>query len=128
MTAMGSIVGVGVDVVEVARLREAMERQEGRFAGKIFTDAEIAYCRARKHPFEHFAARFAAKEAVAKALQTGWSGVFQWKDVEVMNDPSGAPHVLLHNKMAEQLRGKQIHLSLSHTEFTVIAFAVIESV
>jgi holo-[acyl-carrier protein] synthase len=125
---MGAILGIGVDVVDVHRLQETIERQGDRFVEKIFTSSEVKYCRSRKHPYEHFAARFAAKEAVGKALQTGWSGVFQWKDVEVMNEPSGAPRVMLHNKMAAQLSGQRIHLSLSHTQSTVIAFAVIESI
>ena len=124
---MGRILGIGVDVVDVVRMKEALQRQGDHFVRKVFTPAEVQYCRGKKKPHEHFAARFAAKEAVGKAIQTGWSGVFRWKDVEVMNEPSGAPRIILHNKMAEQLRTKHIHLSLSHSESTVIAFAVIES-
>jgi len=78
-------------------------------------------------PHQHFAARFAAKEAVSKALQTGWSGVFRWKDVEVVNEPSGAPKVLLHNDVAVVLKSSTVHLTISHTETTVVAFAVIEA-
>jgi len=125
---MGHILGIGVDVVDVVRMKEALQRQGERFLSKVFTPAEVRYCASKKKPHEHFAARFAAKEAVGKAIETGWSGLFRWKDVEVMNEPSGAPRIILHNKMAQKLREERVHLSLSHSESTVIAFAVIESV
>jgi holo-[acyl-carrier protein] synthase len=74
----------------------------------------------------HFAARFAAKEAVAKAMRTGWSGSFRWKDISVVNDSSGAPHILLTGEVAKALEKCNVHLSLSHTDNTVVAFAVLE--
>lgn len=122
-----SIRGIGVDVVDVERMKKTLQDQGEAFVSKVFTDAEIAYCRSRKNPHENFAARFAAKEAVSKAMQKGWSGEFRWKDVEVINDPSGAPRVVLYREVAKTLEGARIHLSLSHTENTVVAFAVIEA-
>lgn len=121
------IKGIGVDVVDVTRMKHMLRDQGEAFTAKVFTEAEIAYCRSKKNPHEHFAARFAAKEAVSKALQTGWRGEFRWKDVEVMNEPSGAPKIALYGQMADILKGKTIHLSLSHSETTVVAFAVIEA-
>ncbi|MBM4168463.1 MAG: holo-[acyl-carrier-protein] synthase [Ignavibacteria bacterium] len=118
--------GIGVDVVDVRRMKEMLEEKGDPFIGKVFTESEIAYCRGRKQPHEHFAARFAAKEAVSKAIQTGWSGTFRWKDVEVYNEPSGAPRIKLFNETAVTLEGCTLHLSLSHTENTVVAFVVIE--
>jgi len=118
--------GIGVDVVDVRRMKTMLEKKGEPFIGKVFTESEIAYCRAKKQPHEHFAARFAAKEAVSKAIQTGWSGAFRWKDVEVFNEPSGAPRVQLYNETATLLEGCSLHLSLSHTENTVVAFVVIE--
>lgn len=123
---MGAIQGIGVDIVDVERMKEALEESAGKLAEKVFTETETNYCRSKKKPYEHFAARFAAKEAVSKAVKTGWSGAFRWKDVEVVNDDSGAPRIVLYNEMANLLQNSRIHLSLSHTQSTVVAFAVIE--
>ena len=121
------IQGIGVDVVDVARMKSILTEQGAAFIDRVFTDTEVAYCRAKANPEQHFAARFAAKEAVSKAMQTGWSGIFRWKDVEVVNEPSGAPKILLYNAVALSLEKSTVHLSLSHTENTVVALAVIES-
>ncbi|MBI3005138.1 MAG: holo-ACP synthase [Ignavibacteriales bacterium] len=120
------IAGIGVDIVDVERMKTAIEAWEETFLKKMFTESEIAYCSSKKSPHIHYAARFAAKEAVAKAMHTGWSGTFRWRDVEVVNQPSGEPRVVLHGKVASALAGSLVHLSLSHTETTVVAFAVIE--
>jgi holo-[acyl-carrier protein] synthase len=88
---------------------------------------EVTYCKTRSKPYVHFAARFAAKEAVAKAMRTGWSGAFHWRDIEVVNDQSGAPHILLSRNVAEALVQCNVHLSLSHSDNTVVAFVVLES-
>lgn len=123
---MGNIRGIGVDVVDVERMKNLLDEQGEKFIQKIFTENEITYCFAKQFPHEHYAARFAAKEAVSKAVKTGWSGTFRWKDVEVMNDAAGAPQVYLHNETADLLKGMAVHLSLSHTKNTVVAFVVIE--
>jgi holo-[acyl-carrier protein] synthase len=122
----GNIAGIGVDVVDVPRMKEVLDKQGDHFYKKIFSDMEVTYCRTRKRPYMHFAARFAAKEAVAKAMRTGWSGSFRWKDISVVNDSSGAPHILLTGEVAKALEKCNVHLSLSHTENTVVAFAVLE--
>jgi holo-[acyl-carrier protein] synthase len=123
---MGVIQGIGVDVVDVKRMKIVLDARGTPLIKKLFTDPEIAYCTSKKKPHEHFAARFAAKEAVSKAMQTGWSGKFRWRDVEVINNPSGAPKVVLRDFVAEQLADCRVHISLSHTENTVVAFAIIE--
>ena len=120
------IQGIGVDIIEIKRIQSSIEQFGDTFLRKIFTDSEIAYCRARKNPVQHFAARFAAKEAVSKALATGWAGEFEWKNVEVMNELSGKPTVLLHGSTATALAKSVVHLSLSHSDISVVAFAVIE--
>jgi holo-[acyl-carrier protein] synthase len=125
---MGTIQGVGVDLVDVKRMEGIIAEQGERFLNRVFTERERLYCEGKPNPAQHFAARFAAKEAVSKALQTGWSGTFRWKDVEVVNRETGAPQVLLSNEMAAALANSRIHLSLSHTEHTVVAFALIEAV
>ncbi len=118
--------GIGVDVVDVERMRKTLQDQGETFVSKVFTETEITYCRSRKNPHEHFAARFAAKEAVSKAMQKGWSGEFRWKDIEVMNESTGAPKIVLYGELARLLSGRKVHLSLSHTEKTVVAFSIIE--
>jgi holo-[acyl-carrier protein] synthase len=123
---MGSILGIGVDVVDVKRMKTAVDAWGPALIKKMFTDTEVAYCKSKKKPHEHFAARFAAKEAVSKAMETGWSGQFRWRDVEVVNEASGAPKVVLHDYVASQLAECKVHVSLSHTENTVVAFAIIE--
>jgi len=123
---MGAIVGIGVDVVDVKRMKVVLDARGPALIKKLFTESEITYCASKKNSHEHYAARFAAKEAVSKAMQTGWSGKFRWRDVEVTNNPSGAPKIILHDFVSEQLAKCRIHISLSHTENTVVAFAVIE--
>lgn len=120
------IQGIGVDIIEIQRIQLSIERFGETFLRKIFTDTEIAYCKSKKNPAQHFAARFAAKEAVSKALATGWSGEFEWKNVEVSNELSGKPNVVLHGKTAQALQKSKVYLSLSHSETSVVAFAVIE--
>jgi len=124
---MGNIKGIGVDVVDVQRMKDVLEKQGRVFLEKVFSDMEVTYCKTRKKPYIHFAARFAAKEAVAKAMRTGWSGAFHWRDIEVVNDQLGAPHILLSRDVAKALDACIVHLSLSHTDNTVVALVVLES-
>ena len=116
------IVGVGVDVVEVARLQRALTRTP-RLAGRLFTDAERAFTRC-----ESLAARFAAKEAVAKAL--GAPGGLRWRDAEVVSDPGGRPRLVLHGGVADEAAAQGItawHLSLSHDGGMATAVVIAES-
>lgn len=118
--------GIGVDIIEIARIRRSIEAAGDGFLEKVFTAGEIAYCKSKHNMHQHFAARFAAKEAVGKALSTGWSGEFRWKSVEVMNDASGQPRVSLHGTLKDHLAGTTILVSLSHSESHVVAMVVIE--
>ncbi len=124
---MSRILGIGVDVVDVQRMKDVLEKKGKVFLDKVFSDMEVTYCKTRKKPHIHFCARFAAKEAVAKAMRTGWSGAFHWRDIEVVNDQSGAPHILLSRDVAKALEQCIVHLSLSHTDTTVVALVVLES-
>ncbi|HXG39156.1 MAG TPA: holo-ACP synthase [Bacteroidota bacterium] len=123
---MGAIQGIGVDIVDVQRMKMVIDAWGPAAMKKLFTDREIAYCKSQKRPHEHFAARFAAKEAVSKAMEIGWSGKFRWKDVEVVNEPSGAPRIILYDFVGSMLAGSKVHLTLSHTKTTVVAFVIIE--
>lgn len=119
------IVGVGVDVIEIERIVRALQRRP-RFAERCFTEAEAAYCLSRAFPPQHFAARFAAKEAVGKALGRGMT---RWREVEVVRD-RGAPTALLRGHYAEwaERRGvARIHLSLTHSKGLAVAVAVAET-
>ena len=118
--------GIGVDIIEIDRIRRSIETTGTGFLAKVYTDGEIAYCDAKAHRYQHYAARFAAKEALSKALSTGWAGEFRWKDVEVMNEPSGQPRFTVHGTLGERLKGTEIMLSMSHSESHVVAMVVIE--
>lgn len=123
------IAGVGVDIVEVERIERAIRRLGRRFIERVFSEGEIAYCESRHSPALHFAARFAAKEAVLKLLGTGWSGGIGWKDIEVVNDSARDPSVRLHGTAKEIVRDRSlntIHISLSHTSSAAIAVAAAE--
>jgi holo-[acyl-carrier protein] synthase len=118
--------GVGVDVVDISRMGDIVERWGDHFLRKVFTDGEIAYARARKNALHHFAARFAVKEAVAKAVATGWRSGFRWKDVEVENDVNGKPSVKLGGTLKSLLGGANVQVSISHSDTVVVGFAVVE--
>lgn len=114
-----AVVGIGIDLVEVARVRELLEQHGERFKARTFTEGECAYCDACADPAMHYAARFAAKEAAAKALGTGFADGVSWRDIEVVREPSGRPVLKLHGgaaARAETLGARTWHLSLSHTK------------
>ncbi len=123
------ITGTGIDLVEVARIRELLTRHADRFKQRTFTTGEIAYCDACADPAIHYAARFAAKEAAAKALGTGlWSeaGV-NWTDIEVTRAESGRPSLVFHHNAAKLTSELRAHLSLSHTKDHAIAQLILET-
>jgi holo-[acyl-carrier protein] synthase len=124
------IVGTGVDLAEVDRIRESVERFGEKFLKRIYTPAEIAYVERKANKYERYAARFAAKEAGMKAIGTGWRRGVRWQDFEVINLPSGRPTLQLHGVAAEfasQLGVKAIHLSLTHTAQLGLAYVILES-
>lgn len=123
------IIGTGVDLAEVDRIREACERYGDRFLQRVFTPAEIAYASRKANKYERFAARFAAKEAGMKAIGTGWRGGVRWQDFEVVNEPSGRPTLRFHGvarQVAERLGVKSVQLSLTHTGALALAHVIIE--
>ncbi|PKN73996.1 MAG: ACP synthase [Candidatus Cloacimonetes bacterium HGW-Cloacimonetes-3] len=122
------IIGIGTDIIAISRIKKAIEANE-RFVDKIFTPQEISYCTGRANPSQSFAARFAAKEAVMKALGTGWDGIINWVDIEVMPDDKGCPKLILHGAAKQMMVNnniKEVHISLSHEKDYAIAFAVLE--
>ncbi len=123
------ILGTGVDLAEVSRIRDAISRYGDRFTERIYTPDEIAYVERKVNRFERYAARFAAKEAGMKALGTGWRRGVRWHDFEVANLPSGRPTLKLHGtaaRIAAQLGVKTISLSLTHTSELGMAHVILE--
>ena len=124
------IVGTGIDIAEVPRIRESIEKFGERFLNRVFTEGEINYCRSKANFVERYAARFAAKEAAMKALGTGWNHGVRWRDVEVVRAKGSRPTIVFHGKAAEfaaRLGTKNIALSLSHTAEQAIAQVILES-
>lgn len=124
----GPILGIGVDIVSVSRIRGLLERQGDRFVQRVFTEAEQAYCGKFRDPSERYAARFAAKEAVAKAFTTGIGEHLGWTSVSIVSGNRGQPEVELDEKgkvLLYQVGGNHVAVSLSHTEESAIAFAAI---
>jgi holo-[acyl-carrier protein] synthase len=124
------IVGTGVDLCEVARMKTAMERHGERFKNRVFTEREIKYAESKANRYERYAARFAAKEAGMKALGTGWRGGLGWRDLEVTNLPSGRPTLAFHRKaeaIAQKLGVRNVALSLTHTAEQAMAMVILEN-
>jgi holo-[acyl-carrier protein] synthase len=122
------ILGTGVDIIETGRVRESVERFGDRFLNRCFWPSEVEYCRSMKFPAAHLAARFAAKEAVAKAFGTGIGAQLGWKDMEIAKRASGEPYLKLHGKgagLARARRVKEVFVSLSHCRQYAAAHAVI---
>lgn len=118
----------GVDIIEIDRIKQSIERQGDTFLNKIYTPKEIEYCSSKGvQAYASFAARFAAKEAVSKLLQTGFDGSVHWKEIEVINDESGAPQVVLYGdtkKLAEEKGIQYIKVSLSHSRESAISMVI----
>jgi len=122
------IYGIGTDIIEVSRIAKVMERDIG-FREKIFSEGEIAYCEQMKNKFQHYAARFSAKEAFMKALGTGWRDGIRFVEIEVVHDPLGKPLLVLAGKakeLAEKAGLGEMHVSLSHVKEIASAVVVVE--
>jgi holo-[acyl-carrier protein] synthase len=124
------IVGIGIDLVETARIKEGIDQHGDRFIRRLYTPGEIQYCQQFKNQAERYAARFAAKEAAFKALGTGWREGVRWLDVEVSNQPSGKPELVLHGR-AQELAGSmgvtRRSVSISHADHYAVVQVVFES-
>jgi len=120
------IIGIGIDIIEISRIKKSIERYKEHFLDKIFTPNEIEYCLSKANKYQHFAARFSVKEAVAKALSTGWNNEFSWQNIEVFNEATGMPYVKLTGKLESFLAdGKEVKVSMSHSQDYVTAVAII---
>jgi holo-[acyl-carrier protein] synthase len=125
-----SVLGVGVDLVENARIEHSLERFGERFLKRVFTPGEIEYSQSMKFPARHLAARFAAKEAVSKAFGTGIGKAMGWKDIDVRRKASGEPFVVLEagaKRLADERKVSKVFVTLSHTEHHAMAMVVVEA-
>lgn len=123
------IFGIGTDIIEIHRIEEKLLRTIGLKAD-LFTPGEIAYCESKHRPAQHFAARFAAKEAFLKAMGTGWSDGYRFAEIEIVNDPSGRPRLKVNGKVDEFCRARSIagmQVSLSHVKEYAKAVVVLET-
>jgi len=121
-----NIVSIGVDLCEISRLSKLISEHGDRFLKKVYTPREITYCSKKVNGMLNFAARFAAKEALLKALGTGLAAELNWKDVEVLNDAQGKPHFKFYGKVSRFISGRKVLLSLTHTNDNALAFVVIQ--
>ncbi|HEV3255626.1 MAG TPA: holo-ACP synthase [Gemmataceae bacterium] len=121
------IVGIGADIVECLRIGRMIKEHGELFLTRVYTEREIRYCQARKHATEHFAGRWAAKEAILKCLGTGWRRGLCWTDMEIRNDPQGKPQVLMcggAKDQAQSLRISDILITISHCRAYATAYAI----
>lgn len=125
-TGGGPVIGIGTDIIECVRIAKMIEKHGELFLHRVYTHNEIAYCSCRKSANQHYAGRWAAKEAVLKALGTGWSRGIQWTDIEVVNEIGGRPYIELDGqaKVISQQQGiHKILISISHCRSYAIAYA-----
>lgn len=121
-----AVISTGVDICDVSRIRNIEEKHNMRFLQKVFTPLEIDYCQKKVTRHTSLAARFAAKEALLKALGTGLRSGLQWKEIEIENDNLGKPHFNFYGQIARTIADRKVLLSLSHTDENAIAFVIIE--
>lgn len=121
------VIGIGTDIVETSRVAKMIERHGDLFLNRVYTPDEVEYCQARRASTQHYAGRWAAKEAVLKALGTGWSRGIHWRDIEVRNDLAGKPRIVLDGVAADLARQQGIDtmmISISHCRTHATAYAL----
>jgi holo-[acyl-carrier protein] synthase len=122
-----NIFGIGTDITECLRIAQMIDRHGELFITRVYTPREIEYCQSRKQATQHFAGRWAAKEAVLKAVGTGWRRGISWRDVEIQNQPSGKPVVAIYGGLrdfAEELGVNEVLISISHCRSHATAYAI----
>ena len=122
-----NILGIGTDIIEVARIGQMIDKHDELFLRRVFTPLEIEYCGGRKSAIQHYAGRWAAKEAALKALGTGWSRGIKWTDMEVANLMGGKPELKIHgvaNEIATEMGIREMQISISHCRSFAVAYVV----
>lgn len=124
-TIPGAVIGIGTDIIECARIGRMIDRHGEIFLSRVYTPAEISYCSHRKAAVQHYAGRWAAKEAALKAIGTGWTRGIEWTDIEVCNDPGGKPRIVLAGQAAvicKQQGIRELMISITHCRSHAVAF------
>jgi holo-[acyl-carrier protein] synthase len=122
------VLGIGIDIIEIDRIKKSVDKFGDLFINKIFTETEKEYCLSKKNKYQHLAARFAAKEAIFKAISSATGFSFGWKDLEIYNEKNGMPHVKLLGKLSDILSdGKDLKITMSHSVNYVTCFAILYS-
>ncbi len=122
-----NLIGIGTDIIEVARIGEMIEKHDELFLRRVYTPLEIEYCGGRKSALQHYAGRWAAKEAALKALGTGWSRGIKWTDMEVSNLMGGKPELRIHgvaSDIAEEMGIQEMQISISHCQSYAVAYVI----
>lgn len=120
------VIGIGIDIIEIDRIKESIDKYGDHFLQKIYTEKELKYCLSKSDKYQHLAARFAAKEAVYKALSSGWDKYIGWKNIEITNLPNGMPIVTLNGDVKKFLSDqKNLKISISHSRDYVSSIAII---
>lgn len=120
------VIGIGIDIIEIERIKKSIDTYGDSFLNKIYTQNELDYCLAKNNKYQHLAARFAAKEAIYKALASGWEKDATWKSMEIFNEPNGLPIVNFYGKLKDFISDdKDIKISLSHSDHYVTCVAII---
>ncbi len=121
------VLGLGIDIIEISRIKESIDEYGDNFLQKVYTPKEIEYCSGKPNKYQHFAARFAAKEAVYKAFSTSHQEGLSWQDIEITNEPSGMPIVKLNGNLKSFLsKDKNLKISISHSDNFVTCVAIID--
>lgn len=122
------ILGIGIDIIEIERIKKSVDEYGDQFLEKIYTKTELGYSLSKANKYQHLAARFAAKEAIYKALSSDTSQAYSWHDVEIYNELNGLPRVRLFNALKEYLGNtKELKISMSHSENYVTCVAILSS-
>ena len=120
------IKGVGIDIVEIDRIKSSIEKYNEKFTNKLFTANEINYCSKKPNLEQHYAVRFAAKEAFSKSIGTGLTGDFRWHEIEILNNNLGEPFINLLGNLKEKYKNFKFHISLSHSKTSAVAVVIFE--
>jgi holo-[acyl-carrier protein] synthase len=120
------VIGIGIDIIEIERIKKSIDDYGDQFLNKIYTSNEIKYCLSKKDKYQHLAARFAAKEAIYKAISSNWNSELSWQDMEIVNAPNGMPEVKFKGNLEKFLsKDKDLKLSMSHSRDYVTCVAIV---
>jgi len=120
------VIGIGIDIIEIDRIKESIDDYGDQFLHKVYTENEIKYCLSKKNKYQHLAARFAAKEAIYKAISSNWNSELSWQDMEIINAPNGMPEVKFKGNLEKFLsKDKDLKISMSHSRDYVACVAIV---